>query len=139
MIPNPFKSTERQLLELGAITPEEYVIMRSDGKFSKKIVIAAVIGISFYAIVMMQFEYLNIINHTNVFPPVEFTTGYFAFWTVEIVMLSSIKRHRIKNKHEREDSSGDILARVLDRVSPAESAALEPIKEEIDGNLDGSR
>lgn len=139
MISNPFKSTERQLLELGAITPEEYVIMRSDGKFSKKIVIAAVIGISFYAIVMMQFAYLNIVNHTNVFPPVEFTTGYFAFWTVEIVMLSSIKRHRIKNKHEREDSSGDILARVLDRVSPAESAALEPIKEEIDGNLDGSR
>ena len=121
-----FTSQAKSLYKLGAITEEEYVIMRSDGRFSKLIVISAVIMITFYSLIMWQFTYLNIINGTEVYPPVEFTTGYFAFWTVEIVMLATIKKHNIKNKHEREDATGDILARVICRISPGESGKDEP-------------
>ena len=111
---NPFKTEASLLLERGLITEAEYIVMRSDGRFSRAIVVSAVLMISLYALVMMQFTYLNIQNHTNVFPPVEFTTGYFAFWTVEIIMLSSIKKHKIKNKHE--DDSPNIIEGVLERI-----------------------
>lgn len=117
-IPNFFKSEARLLYEAGAIDYIDYVILRSDGRFSKIIVMSAVIMITVYAAIMAQFTFLNIQNHTNVFPPVEFTTGYFAFWTVEIVMLASIKKHNIKNKHEREDASGDIITKLQTRFSP---------------------
>ena len=120
-----FKSEAKQLLELGAINEVEYVIMRNDGRFSRAIVISAVVMIMFYAMVMMQFTYLNIQNHTGVFPPVEFTTGYFAFWTVEVVMLATIKKHKVKNKHETESDSTDIYSRALGRISPGGSEKAE--------------
>lgn len=121
-----FTSQAKSLYKLGAITEEEYVIMRSDGRFSKLIVVSAVIMITIYAAIMCQFTYLNIVNGTEVYPPAEFTAGYFAFWTVEIVMLATIKKHNIKNKHEREDATGDILAGVVRRISPGESGKDEP-------------
>ena len=118
MVPDFLKSQARLLYEAGAIDRIDYIIMRSDGRFSKAIVVSAVIAITLYAAVMCQFAYLDIQNHANVFPPMEFTTGYFAFWTVEIVMLASIKKHNIKNKHEKEDASGDIIAKIQSRFSP---------------------
>ena len=127
---NPFKSEARLLYEAGFLSYTEYVILRSEGRFSKAIVMSAVVMVTLYAIVMCQFCYLNIQNHTNVFPPVEFTTGYFAFWTVEIVMLATIKKHNIKNKHEREGASGDIIANALSRISPGEKEKAEPEESE---------
>ena len=126
MLGDFFKSQARLLYEAGAIDRVDYIIMRDDSRFSKMIVVSAVLMITIYAAVMCQFCYLNIQNHTGVFPPVEFTTGYFAFWTVEIVMLASIKKHNIKNKHEREDLSGDIIARVQSRFSPGGMEKAEP-------------
>lgn len=126
MIPDFLKSQARLLYEAGAIDRIDYIIMRSDGRFSRVIVMSAVLMITLYAAVMCQFAYLDIQNHANVFPPVEFTTGYFAFWTVEIVMLASIKKHNIKNKHEKEDASGDIIAKIQSRFSPGGSEKAEP-------------
>ena len=134
-LPDIFKSQARLLYEAGAIDRIDYIIMRSDGRFSKAIVTSAVVAVMLYAAVMFQFAYLDIQNHVNVFPPVEFTTGYFAFWTVEIVMLASIKKHNIKNKHEKEDASGDIIAKIQNRFSPGGSEKVQPdIQEE--GNED---
>ena len=95
-----FKTKDRLLFEKGYITEDEYLTRRSDGRFSKMIVISSVVAITLYAAIVMQFCYLNIQNHTGVFPPVEFTTGYFAFWTVEIIMLATIKKSKVRNKHE---------------------------------------
>jgi len=98
-----FKTKDRLLFEKGYISEEEYLIRRSDGRFSKAIVTSAVVAIMFYVVLMLQFAYLNIQSHTSVFPPVEVSTGYFAFWTVEIVMLASIRKSKIRNKHEKDD------------------------------------
>lgn len=127
-----FKSQARLLYEAGAIDRIDYIIMRSDGRFSKAIVTSAVIAITLYTAVICQFAFLNIQNHTSVFPPIEFTSGYFAFWTVEIVMLASIKKHNIKNKHEKEDPSNNIIDKVQSRFSPGGSEGGEP-----DGEIQG--
>lgn len=131
-----FKSQARLLYEAGVIDQIDYIVMRSDGRFSKAVVTSAVIAVTFYALVIFQFAYLNIQNHTSVFPPLEFTTGYFAFWTVEIVMLASIKKHNIKNKHERDDPTGDIIYKIQSRFSPgglktAEPEVMEGFEDEI--------
>ena len=110
MIPDILKSRARLLYELGVIDRIDFVIMRSDGRFSKIIVISAVVMITLYALVMCLFTVLNIQNHTNVFPPQEFTLGYFAFWTVEVVMLATLRKSKIKNKHEKEEN--------IDRIFP---------------------
>ena len=114
------------MYEAGAIDRIDYIIMRSDGRFSKAIVVSAVVMITIYAAIICQFAYLNIQNHTSVFPPVEFTTGYFTFWTVEIVMLATIKKHNVKNKHEKEDAQGDIYAKIQSRFSPGGLEKAEP-------------
>ena len=90
-----FKSKDKLLFEKGYISEEEYLIRRSDGRFSKAVTI--------YVAVLLQLVFLNIDNHTSVFPPVEVTTGYFAFWTVEVVMLASIRKSKIRNKYEKDD------------------------------------
>lgn len=100
---NIFKSKDRLLFEKGYITEEEFLTRRSDGRFSKVIVMSAVVAVTLYVIILLQFAYLNIQSHTNVFPPVEVTTGYFAFWTVEIVMLATLRKSKIKNKHEKDE------------------------------------
>lgn len=123
---NLFKSEAKLLYEAGAIDYIDYVIMRSDGRFSKMIVVSAVLMITVYAAIICFLALLNIQEHTSVFPPAEFTAGYFAFWTVEIVMLASIKKHNIKNKHEKEDASGDIISKLQGRFSPGGSGKEEP-------------
>ena len=103
------KSNNRLLFEKGYIDEKEYLTRRSDGRFSKAIVTSAVVAIMFYVVLVLQFAYLNIQAHTSVFPPVEVSTGYFAFWTVEIVVLATIKKSKVKNKHEKE-AQDDILS-----------------------------
>lgn len=97
------KSKDRLLFEKGYIDEQEYLTRRADGRFSKAIVTSAVIAVSIYVLIVLNFAYLNIQNHTSVFPPTDVTVGYFAFWTVEVVMLASIRKSKIKNKHEKED------------------------------------
>ena len=97
-----FKSNDKLLFEKGYIDEKEYLTRRSDGRFSKAIVMSSVIAIIVYVCIVLQFVWLNINAHTSVFPPVEVSTGYFAFWTVEIVMLATLRKSKIKNKHEKE-------------------------------------
>lgn len=100
---NPFKSKDRLLFEKGYIDEEEYLTRRADGRFSKAIVTSAVIAVSVYVIVILQFTFLNIQSHASVFPPTDVTVGYFAFWTVEVMMLASIRKSKIKNKYEKDE------------------------------------
>jgi len=72
-------------------------------QFSSKIVIASVTAVTLYTLALLFLVLVNIANHQNVWPPVELTGLWFAFWTVEIVMLASIKKSKIKNKYEKED------------------------------------
>lgn len=115
------RSKARKLYDAGIISYGEYLVYREDANFSKAIVVSSVLAIMFYAAVLLQFTYLNIQAHTSVYPPMEFTTGYFAFWTVEIVMLSSIKKHKINNKHESEDDPLDLASKLQGRISPGGS------------------
>lgn len=77
-------------------------------QFSSKIVIAAVLAVVIYTMVMVWLVLVNIANESDVWPPAELTALWFAFWTVELVMLASIKKDKIKNKFERseEDEQG---------------------------------
>lgn len=129
----------RALLDAGLISYEEYLVLKEDARFSTAIVIAAVVMITLYAAVMCQFTYLNIVNHTGVYPPMEFTTGYFAFWTVEIVMLASMKKHNIRNKHERDETdplASRIFSEIQGRISPGGTEKAEPGKETEEGEED---
>ena len=72
-------------------------------RFSSKIVIASVCAILGYTITMFALEWENIAHNTNVQMPTDFTVSWFAFWTVEIVCLASIRRNKIKNKYEYDD------------------------------------
>jgi hypothetical protein len=72
-------------------------------QFSSKIVIAAVTAVVIYTTVMVWLVLVNISSKSNVWPPAELTALWFAFWTVELVMLASIKKDKIKNKYERGD------------------------------------
>jgi hypothetical protein len=71
--------------------------------FASKIVAASVTATSIYTAVMLWLAVYNIDHATNTWPPIELTTLFFAFWTVEIVMLASIRKSKIKNKYEKED------------------------------------
>ena len=127
------KSKARKLYEAGLLSYPEYLVYREDANFSKGVVTASVLAVMVYAVVMMQFTYLNIVNHASVYPPLEFTTGYFTFWSVEIVMLTSIKKHKIQNKYEKQDSE-DVLSEISKRISPGESSKVEPVKtQEVEG------
>lgn len=80
---------------------------RKKVSFSSKIVIASVAAILSYTVVMVLLAVYNIQNKTNTWPPAELTALWFAFWTVELVNLTSIKKCKIKNKYEKEDDSDD--------------------------------
>lgn len=71
--------------------------------FSSKIVVASVIAIVGFTIGIFVLEFTNIENTTNVQLPVELIVSWFAFWTVEIVMLASITKSKIKNKYHDSD------------------------------------
>lgn len=75
--------------------------------FSTKIVIASVSAVILYTVVMVWLVLVNIANESDVWPPAELTALWFAFWTVELVMLASIKKDKIRNKYERNDDEDD--------------------------------
>lgn len=74
-------------------------------RFSSKLVIASVTAIISYTAVMFWLAFTNIQNGMDVWPPVELTISWYAFWTVELVSLATIKVTKVRNKYESEDSS----------------------------------
>lgn len=66
-----------------------------DSSFSKKIVIAAVIAVLGYTIASFALGF-----HDSAL-----TASWFAFWTVELVSLCSIKREKVRNEYEVQDGS----------------------------------
>lgn len=71
--------------------------------FSSKIVVASVIAIVAFTVGIFLLEFTNIENLSNVQMPSELIVSWYAFWTVEIVMLASITKSKIKNKYEKDD------------------------------------
>jgi len=67
-------------------------------RFSTKMVISAVIAIVGYTAALFAVE----VNNPAAQIPDALTVAWFAFWTVEIVSLASIRRSKIKNKYEVE-------------------------------------
>lgn len=87
---------------------------KSKVRFSSKIVVASVSAVLFYTIFIFCLELLNIKYGTNIQVPVDLTAAWYAFWTVELVCLASIRKTKIKNKYEyddpdREKSMSEIL------------------------------
>ena len=78
------------------------VTCRKRLKFSSKVVIASVAAVVLYTIAIFCLEWANIEHLTNIQVPNELTVSWYAFWTVEIVMLASIEKSKIKNKYERD-------------------------------------
>lgn len=76
-------------------------------RFTTKIVVSAVLATSLYTIGCFWLAVYNIDNHTAVNLPAELTALFFAFWTVEIVMLTTLDRTKIKNKYHREEENND--------------------------------
>ena len=74
-------------------------------RFSSKLVIASVTAIISYTAVMFWLAFTNIQNGMDVWPPVELTISWYAFWTVELVSLATIKVTKVRNKYESEDLS----------------------------------
>lgn len=93
----------RELIE-GA---SEDTTSKESKHFSNKIVIASVAAIVLFTGAIFFIELMNIVEHTSVQPPTELIVSWFAFWTVEIVMLASIKKSKIKNKYHVEGDSDE--------------------------------
>ena len=80
---------------------------RGEGKrklrFSSKIVLASVTAVVVYTVAVFMLEWANLEHLTNIQIPSEMTVSWYSFWTVELVMLASIRKTKIKNKYERDD------------------------------------
>lgn len=76
-------------------------------RFSSKIVIASVAAVVAYTVAIFCLEWANMEHLTNIQVPSDLTVSWYAFWTVEIVMLASIRKTKIKNKYERDDDGGE--------------------------------
>ena len=76
-------------------------------RFSTKIVIASVLATTAYVVAMFWVVLLNIEADTNVSIPDTLTTLFFAFWTVELVSLSTIEKTKVRNKYHREEDEED--------------------------------
>lgn len=72
-------------------------------RFSSKIVVASVSAVIFYTCFIFFLELLNVKYGTNIQIPSELTAAWYAFWTVELVCLASIRKTKIKNKYEYDD------------------------------------
>lgn len=72
-------------------------------RFSTKMVVASTTAVTAYTAVMVWLVLVNVANGSDVWPPAELTGLWFAFWTVELVMLASIKKDKIRNKYEGDE------------------------------------
>ena len=82
-------------------------IKRKRMRFSTKIVIASVLATTLYVLGVFWVVFTNIKNHTSVNVPDTLTTLFFAFWTVELVSLSTIEKTKVRNKYHREEEDED--------------------------------
>jgi len=69
--------------------------------FSNKIVAAAIVAIVAFTVAVFALAFYNVSHMTNVAIPTELIVAWYAFWTVELVSLASIKKDKIKNKYEK--------------------------------------
>lgn len=76
-------------------------------RFTTKIVVSAVIMTTIYTGACFWLALYNIDHMTNVQIPPELTALYFAFWTVELIMLTTLDKTKIKNKYHREDDTDE--------------------------------
>lgn len=76
-------------------------------RFSTKIVTASVIATTLYVVAMFWVVFTNIQEHTNVNVPDTLTTLFFAFWTIELVSLSTIEKTKVRNKYHKEEDEED--------------------------------
>ena len=76
-------------------------------RFTTKIVISAVFMTTLYTVACFGLAVYNIQNHTSVNVPGELTALFFAFWTVELVMLTTLDRTKIKNKYHKEEDENE--------------------------------
>lgn len=77
-------------------------------RFSSKLVIASATAIISYTLIMFWLAFTNIQNGMDVWPPVELTVSWYAFWTVELVSLATIKVTKVRNKYESDDQSNPV-------------------------------
>ena len=76
-------------------------------RFTTKIVVSAVVATTAFTIGCFWLAVYNIDHMADVSLPPELTALFFAFWTVEIVMLTTLDKTKIKNKYHREDDEDD--------------------------------
>ena len=76
-------------------------------RFSTKMVVASTSAVTAYTAVMVWLVLVNVANGSDVWPPPELTGLWFAFWTVEIVMLATIKKDKIRNKYEKDEDDDE--------------------------------
>lgn len=74
--------------------------MTSKRHFSNYLVIASATAIILYTAAMLVLAVVNIIFSTDVWPPTELTALWYSYWTVELVMLTTIKVTKVRNKYE---------------------------------------
>lgn len=72
--------------------------------FSTKVVVASAIANVAFTIAVFVLAVFNILNKTNVMIPTELIVAWFAFWTVELVSLASIKKDKIRNKYHEDEA-----------------------------------
>ena len=72
-------------------------------RFTTKIVVSAVLMTTLYTVACFLLAIFNIQNHASVNVPAELTALFFGFWTVEIIMLTTLDRTKVKNKYHREE------------------------------------
>lgn len=81
-------------------------------RFTTKIVVSAVTATSLFTIGCFWLAVYNIDHMSNVSIPAELTALFFAFWTVEIVMLTTLDKTKIKNKYHKEEEDEEDDAKV---------------------------
>lgn len=82
---------------------------KKEVRFTTKIVVSAVVATTIFTIACFWLAVYNIDHATDVSLPPELTTLFFAFWTAEIVMLTTLDRTKIKNKYHFRDDEEEIV------------------------------
>lgn len=77
--------------------------MTSKRHFSNYLVAASATAITLYTVALLLLAVVNIIFSSNVWPPTELTGLWYSYWTAELVMLTTIKVTKVRNKYESGD------------------------------------
>lgn len=68
--------------------------------FSNYLVVVSASAIILYTLGMFVLAVVNIIFSQDVWPPAELTGLWYTYWTAELVMLTTIKVTKVRNKYE---------------------------------------